>query len=296
MFNAKQFCDDHSILWYPPGKNVARGWIGIRCPFCDDTSSHGGFHLNKGFYSCWKCGGRNLISVIRALTGTQNTEQCKAILKKYSSGIQPLRRDKTQKKGLPEVRLPPGTGLLNERAKQYLKSRNFDPYKLIREWGLMSTGHIGPLKNRILAPIYFQYKIVSYQCRAMTDEGIRYLPCDDEDEVVPFKNIVYGLNNISSRQCLVVEGITDVWRMGAGSLATFGTGFTKKQVFFFAKNFDHIFIMYDSSYEAQEQAQKLCQRIGGLGRQAEILELTKGDPAELTDEESAYWMRQLSLR
>lgn len=297
-FNAERFLEDHQISWFPPGtKNVGRGYIGIQCPFCEDLSSHGGFNIERAFYSCMRCGGHWMPKVIAALTKT-DIYNAKKILKKYSSGKPTTKEFKTHKY-ISKVIFPPGTGPLNDKAKQYLINRDFDPSKLVSEWGLLSTGHIGEYKFRILAPIYLKGQLISYQCRDITGKSpIPYKGCPIEESVYNLKYSLYGFDKaILKKRCVVVEGLIDNWRLGPGVVATFSMKFTPQQVLMLARNFDQIFIMYDAEVDAQEQADKLYYQLRGYGKEAEILGLPDGieDPGELSNDQAKEIMKELRL-
>ena len=74
-FNAKSFLEDYQIPYFLENdKNVSHGFIGVTCPQCDDTSSHGGFNTAKGYYKCWRCGFHPLPKIIAVLTGVNFTQ------------------------------------------------------------------------------------------------------------------------------------------------------------------------------------------------------------------------------
>jgi hypothetical protein len=296
MFHAQNFCEDYSINWFPSGtKNVGSGWIGIQCPFCDDPSSHGGFNIEKGYYSCHRCKGHWMPKVIAALTKS-SLSKSKKIIKKYSS-----KDDYTEKKieykYASKVIFPPDTGPLTDRAKQYLMSRNFDPDYLASEWGLLSTGNIGEYKFRILAPVYLKGQLISYQCRDITGKNIPYKGCPIDESVYFLKHTLYGIDKaIPHKKCIVVEGIVDSWRLGPGAVSTFSMNFMIPQVLMLARNFDEIFIMFDAEDRAQEQADKLYHQLTiGYDKKTEILNLKTGDPGSLSNEEAKNIMKEIGL-
>ena len=296
-FQAQKFLEDHQVRWFPPGsRNVGRDFIGIKCPFCPDKSSHGGFNIKKSYYSCHACGGHWLPKVIATLAKT-NIDNAIKIIKKYSTGEVHFKKQ-TKHKYISEITYPPGTGPLTDKAKQYLISRNFDPNYLVSEWGLLSTGNIGNYKFSILAPIYLKGRLISYQCRDITGNSIPYKGCPIEESVYFLKYTLYGFDKaILKNKCIVVEGFVDNWRLGPGAVATFGIQFTSQQVLLLAKSFDKIFIMYDEKTEAdQEQADKLYHQLTiGYNKNVEILSLDSGDPGDLSDEMAKEIMKEVGL-
>jgi len=294
-FDAETFLTEYNIEYWDQGKNISPGWIGFQCPLnCGDLSNHGGFEIETGRYTCWRCGTHWNVKAIAALTNT-TFSKAKKILKKYSSGDvnKKVNVDYSYKS---KITFPSGTKQLTERAKTYLKNRNFDPDYLAREWGLMSTGNIGEYKFRILAPIYLNNKLISYQCRDITGKsGVSYLPCTIEESVYNFEYSLYGIDKTKNRKCIVVEGITDVWRLGPGSVGTFGIKFTMKQISLLIKKFDEIVILFDPEDQAQEQADKLYHALRGYNKTVEILTLDSGDPGDLPDNEAKSIMREIGL-
>lgn len=259
-FNAKSFLEDYQIPYFLENdKNVAAGWVGITCPQCDDTSSHGGFSVSKAYYKCWRCGFHPLPKIIAVITGV-NFNQAKGIIKKYSAVSGDVTQRERIKNTNSHITFPSDTGLLTNKAKKYLISRKFDPEVIAKKWGILSTGRIGFYKNRILAPIYQNQRLVSYQCRDITGKaGKKYLACKQEEEIIQHQHTIYGFDQAvnKSKICVVVEGITDVWRLGAGAVGTFGISFTSQQAQLIAMNFNRVFILYDGEPQAQEQADYL---------------------------------------
>ena len=92
---------------------------------------------------------------------------------------------------------------------------------------------------------------------------------------------------------VVVEGITDAWRLGPGAVATFGIQFTLMQVILL-RQFESKYIMFDSADpQAIKQAEKLADYLSGFPGHVEIIETHCGDPAELTQKEADALMGEL---
>jgi 5S rRNA maturation endonuclease (ribonuclease M5) len=279
------------------GKNIGNGWIGIRCPVCPDHSDHGGFNLIKGHYSCWKCGWHRASKIIAILAKTTE-ENAKKIIRQYTTPYLPL----TPHHNEPCRALYAPTGPLKLpgqpltlRHQQYLISRKFNPAKLAALYGLLGTGPVGRLKHRIIIPIIQDGTVVSYQGRDITDmAGKRYLPCLKEEEIKPWKHCLYNIDNCNDK-IIIVEGVTDVWRLGYGAVSTFGTKFTTEQVkLIFKKNIKEVFILFDNEPTAQKQAYKLAREISGQNIEVTIVtELDNKDPAELSWQDAKELKRSL---
>src|SRR3990167_10574082 len=46
---------EHDIPYWERGKNVSIGFIGIKCPMCNDHSNHCGINTSNMLFSCWLC-------------------------------------------------------------------------------------------------------------------------------------------------------------------------------------------------------------------------------------------------
>ena len=301
MFSAKLFCEDYNIPYAQSGPHKREGWVNCACPFC---TGHSGYHLGieiqDGYASCYRCGYHPLIKVISVLTGVSQNA-AKDIIKKYSTVSAAVSPQESKKSVASRIIFPSDTQPLTQKAKNYLINRNFDPDKLSQIWNIQSTGHTGFYKYRILAPIYQKQKLVSYQCRDITGKHPqKYLACHQEDEVIQHQHCIYGLDQAAERKCIIVEGITDVWQLGIGSVCTFGIGFTKQQARLLAMNFDRVFIMYDSEPQAQEQAEELGFLIGSsFGNIVEVINLpflvSEIDPGDLPQDTADEIMKEIGL-
>ena len=296
-FNAERFLSDYNIPTDPDNSNGGPEWVQVMCPFpdCDDANYHGGFNLRSGAYHCWRCGKHPLLQAVRLLARC-SIPQARIIIEKYRSPITSpatAREWDIQRPGT--IEMPPGSGPLNERARRYLESRRFDPDYLERKYHLQSTGNTGQYKFRIMAPIYYRGQWISYQGRDITGKAPqRYKVCGRELEIIHYKHVLYEIDRAKSGgAAVVVEGITDQWRLGDGAVATFGIMYTQEQLILLCESFSCLFIFYDAEPQAQEQAHKLALECGSLGTRAEVIHPDCDDPASMTDEEAQQLMKEL---
>lgn len=289
MFDATQFYQDHNIPYWTEGKNVQKGWVNIKCPFCGDTSNHFGYNLNKGYTNCWLCGWHHIESAIVSLLDCSVYEALK-IRNDYSTSRPKLKIRKTKRPTT--IELPLGCRQMGEMHKNYLKKRNFDPAELESEFDLMGCGYVGDYKFRIIAPIYFNGKLVSYQGRATNNKtSPKHKACKKTLEIIDHKTILYNIDNCKNDKVVIVEGIADCWRMGHNSIATFGTGFTQEQILLIKQRFSEAFILFD--FNAQEQADQLAAMLSGIGMKITIIDLADDDPAEMSDKQAKKLMREV---
>lgn len=291
MFNAKQFCSDYEINIPDLSQNTQEGWVNIQCPFCDDDTNHGGINTAGGYFYCWKCGWHSLFDLIAELTELRSYEVSQ-ILNTYDRPEIIKKRKKSYAKN---IELPLETIELQKQHKMYLQNRNFDYTQLQKTWNIKGTLNTGPYSYRIIAPIYYKNKLVSYQARDITDKAsIKYKACKIKKEIIHHKHMCYGIDKIENKKGIIVEGITDVWRIGSGAICTFGTSYTPQQVQFIKNHLDTIFILYDfREKQAKEKATKLCCDLS-LFCSVEIIELdVEGDPGNMSQKDADYLKKTL---
>jgi DNA primase len=296
-FDAEKMLKEYGMSYRTTGKNCSPGWINIQCPFCTDNSAHLGINLDNGTANCWNCGKKPLKDVLKALLGV-TPYQAIGIIKKYSKNISKSRLKPISEDSITQVReviFPIGTDKLEKMHCDYLEERNFDPKQLEKDWKILGTSCIGNYKFRIVIPIYFEGRLISYQARDITEEAIlRYKACSKTDEIIHHKNILYGIDNVLTDRAIVCEGIFDVWRLGYGAIATFGIAYTARQVLLLVSRFKKIFVLFDSESQAQKQADKLASELVGFGKDVEILDIGEGDPGELSEVEAKEIMKLIS--
>lgn len=295
-FDAEKFLLDHSIPYTTSGKHARPGWVQIACPFCvGNPGWHGGFCIQDSYYNCWRCGHHTMAKVIRKLTNATSWGHAKFILEQYTTQIishqhRPILTPKPI-----TLELPKGCGPLKRMHLDYLRGRNFDPHQLVREWGLQGTGPLGRYNFRIIAPIYVNNQLVSYQGRDVTGRSpLKYKACRMVDEIIHHKHTLYGLDQSIGDTAVVVEGITDVWRLGPGSLSTFGIEFTTPQIEVLASRFKRIVVVFDEDPQAIEQANTLAHQLAPLRIDVARISLHDvNDPADLAPDDAKRLMREI---
>ena len=298
MTDIIRLLQDFKIPFRTHGTQISQGWLGIsECPFCGKSDYGFGINIESGRCNCWRCSGHSLVDTIKALLGV-DYHTAKDIIESYSkSNVRRavLTQDKAHKATNSFCSYSDKTFDLNDRHRAYLESRNFDPDKLIKMWDLKGTHNIGEYRFRIMAPIMYKAKMVSYTGRDITGKaGIKWKTCKAENEVVPHKHILYGLDHCKSDSCLVVEGPGDVWRMGYNAVSTFGTSFKLEQAMLLCNRFKRVFILYDAEPKAQEQARALGVLLSARRIEVEILQLTEcNDPGDLNQNEADDIMKSL---
>lgn len=278
-------------------KHTQVRWANVVCPFCTGNPGyHLGFHLDSGAWKCWRCGNHGLYSVLSAFLG-YDKKKIREALDRFKGRPTAKSEDERKAKGRAHtLGLPPGTTDILPGHRAYLRERGYQVGKLLRNWGLKSTGPLGPYKHRIVIPITFQNKIVSYTARDVTGKAdLKYKSCKLENEVVYHKSILYGVDMLPYRTGVLVEGCPDVWRLGPGALGTFGIEFTPEQVMCAAIHLDYAYVFYDPEKQARKQAEKLGLALSALGVEVEILNAPDGhpDPGDMSQEAADELMLEL---
>jgi len=296
--NIIKFCEDYHIEMAPQDhKHAGAGWVNVVCPFCSGNPGfHLGFDVTKNYFRCWRCGYHPITKVIQKLTGV-NKHEAYRILKIYGGRVT-APKSKIIKIKRKKFKYPFGTDILQNNHKRYLEKRKFDPDKLEYEWDLLGTGPAALLdgidySHRILAPIYYQNKIVSFQTRAITNKtGVKYLACPKPREEIHHKHILYGMDKVSGKVVVLVEGITDVWRLGPGAVACFGIGWKLQQRKLLTQNFDRIIILFDDDPQARKEATGLMMETGFRGKNI-IKHTIEGDPGGMSQDDADHLMKDL---
>jgi DNA primase len=285
-FDFESFCQDNSIDYSTEGNRHSRpGWINIHCLFCQGIQEyHLGWNLEKGYFNCWRCGFHPVKKVVARILNISEAEAWE-VIKHYEGESTYTPQDKKLIRSTSEVSLPVGCCAMTDRHRRYLKKRGFNPERLEKEWSLLGTGPVGPYKFRIIAPIFYKKKLVSYQGRDITGRTeLRYKTCAKENEVRDHKHCLYGLDEVEGDSVIVVEGITDAWRLGVGNaVATFGIIYTPAQVGLLMR-FKNVFVFFDSADpQAIKQAEELGWELGAFGINAEIIETRYADPGSMPE-------------
>lgn len=293
--------EDFKIDYRKSGhKHCRTGWVQAPCPFC---SGNPGYHLGfcidrkSQFYNrfvCWRCGGKSTIKTIQSILKVRE-EEARRIISSYGGIPSETTHKKTVKiSRIIDVNLPSGTVALSSipGAIRYVEKRGFDPTDLQEIWGVMASGpgcflsyedKKIDLRFRLIIPIHYSGKIVSFQCRDWTGKSkLKYITCPMALESVFHKNILYGLDRANSKSVILMEGVTDVWRYGPGAVACFGIKYTETQVNLLARKFEEVFVMFDSEPQARIQALAIMRDLKERGVKGKVIRLPRGsDPGSM---------------
>jgi DNA primase len=165
---------------------------------------------------------------------------------------------------------------------QYLANRGFDATQLAEEWGVLGTNHLGgKWAWRIIIPIHnVRGEVVSYQGRAINETTKpKYRMLENENSLEDPRELVYGLHRVPKNAVVIVEGVTGVWRIGPGTVATFGIDWDRKQAALL-RRFQHRFIIFDPEPKAQQRAEELAKVLSLFPGHTELVYGFRTDPGE----------------
>lgn len=294
-----QLYKDHNVRFQTEGhKHCRPGWVNAECPFCTGNPGlHLGVTLDGSHGYCWRCGYHPVPKVVAKLLNVGETK-AKQIIREYHGVTNtPEPRIKLRRK---RHKLPSSISPLLLTHQRYLKKRGFDPTKLEKEWQLLGTGPVSSLdginyKHRIIAPVFWEGRQVTFQGRDITDRHpLKYLACPKAREEIHHKHLLYGKQEAWGHTGICVEGITDVWRLGPAAFCTFGIEFTLPQVRAMKKHFQRVAVIFDTDPQAQVQAAKLVAELCFRGVDAFNIVLTNGqDPGSLSEEKARQLIKTI---
>jgi len=284
MFDIKAYLGDTGVTYYDFGKNVTQGWTTISCPFCGDRSNHGGISPSGESYSCLVCGQKGHVTkLIHHLEGI-SWEQTKVRFSEYSSDLLVYTHKAVDRASSVEWPLPNAEKTFPSLHAQYLINRGYDLKQLRKLFDIQAVYQIGPMKYRIVIPIYENGKLVTYIGRDVTGTApLKYRNLPEKRSVLTAKECVYNLDNVHD-EALIFEGVTDVWRFSYNAVATLGLQYTQRQVRLLSERLKKAYVCFDAGTHAQQQAHALAEELGCAGVQVELLTLPENvdDPGELT--------------
>ena len=272
-----EYLDDRGIDYSTSGKNVSEGWIGLQCPCCEDRSNHLGINLTSNIFNCFICGTKGGPAQLVMALENVHYSQAQEILQKYSSATLTTQEKFISSK---HVELPFGLSKeLQPQHKAYLESRNFSA-ETYEKYKLQCFGPVGDYKFRIFIPFFRKNKLVTFTSRDITDKQRKYKACPNEQSILTPHQTLYNIDSVRD-VAIVVEGVTDVWRIGEGAVALNGLQCSSAQLKLLA-NFSRVYIMLDNT--AQDQATEIGENLS-MFTDVHILALKEGDPADLPESE-----------
>jgi DNA primase len=288
--NIENYFNDKAISYSRPGKNVASGWIGIKCPYCYDHANHCGINVTSCKFSCFLCGEKG--GIVKLIAKLENTpfRVAEEIAKKYTDNIfADFNESENETIHIKQVAIPKGfTERFNDIHLNYLADRGFDADRIIRKFDLLASSITGDYRFRIFAPVYINRVLVNYQMRTVAHVEPKYISCKDSLAAYKLKSCLYNIDTVK-KTVVLCEGITDVWKIGDGAVALFGKTITSEQILLLLKTgVERVVICLDSAEkdpDSPANSRKISNKLTGLFKFVDTLELDKGDPGDMSQQE-----------
>ena len=224
-----------SIDYKTSGKNISAGWIGTNCPFCGEQNYHCGVNLDSKRYSCWVCSASGTILKLVAVKIKTTYAVGNKIIDKHRG----FRYEAPVRTLSPEVILPSHLSPLGKQGRTYLENRGFNADEIEEKYLLQQSNifsnlkidnHVWDFKCRIFIPVIIDHEIVTYTGRDWTDQqDPKYQNAPIEAGTILTSECVYNIDSVVDK-ALIVEGPTDVWKLGDEAIATLGVKFSHAQI------------------------------------------------------------------
>jgi hypothetical protein len=279
-FAASSFLADHGI----EVGEVTRSYLNAPCCWCHGSSTSPtplGFHRTGGYVTCFRCGSHPLVHTIARILHL-SIPQAQAIRGQYTYA------DASQKSleiTFASSCTPPG-GPLTPRYRAYLESRGLDPELIALEYGVLASGPICrwygetrdwkgvDFSDRLVVPISDRLgRVVAFQGRTIArNEPMRWKFPPLDRVAAHYKETLYNLHRHQGDTVAVVEGIPDAWKLGRGSVASYGTSMSQTQIRLLG-GFRRVVMLFDSEPAAQARARRVAREISALGARVDVCDL-----------------------
>lgn len=287
--NLRELLNQYDVPFKEHGEHehATAGWLSVDCPACSPRMNRFrlGINLSYLYCSCWSCGPKRLFDVLVEITGAGRKGIGEVIGKLDRVSIQ----RRWEHRG--RLKLPGGVGPLLPAHLKYLRRRYFNPDELSRVWGVQGIGKDARHPWRLFIPIHFHGEVVSWTTRSLSDNhGRRYWSASPDQEAIPHKRCLYGWDYVK-HAAIIVEGPTDVWRIGPGAMCTFGTSFTPSQLTLMSQLVRAV-VVYDNEPAAQRQAERIANTLAPVVSEVFVVTLPEADPGSASERNVARLRRR----
>lgn len=283
MFDWAGFFNEHNIEYATGGRNVSKGNIAIKCPFCvDDPSQHMNVSLQGKGWACWRDADHRGTSVAKLVQQLLNTSWSEAsviaggedtsvppaeaymqrLAELYPGEVVTRRRQLATPKGW--TPLAGAKGPTANLLYAYLRDRKggygrHDATSIAQRYDLQYTMS-DKWQKRVIFPIRDEYgNLVNYTGRSISDRAVvRYRTLSGSEAAMRMSECVLDLPRLlrTEGEALVVcEGPMDVARiswlgepLGVYATCIFTQNITDEQAGLLQRlsaNFNRTFIVFD---------------------------------------------------
>ncbi len=310
----EQLLDEYGVDFITTGQNSSKAFVNIQCELdacCGgDYKYKRGIHRSMCYSVCWAGGRTDETSVyhVSQMLGIPWKVWCENM------------EDASEEYGVDYKEYKPITDIEDHEEELFMEGdaleqihidylsgvRGFDSDWLQKEFGIRGTTFMpyeqGKLNlgYRIMIPIYYQGKLISYQGRSVQEDARnRYLCCPPEEELRFHKALLYNIDRATSKKVILVEGVFDALKLIQASgnyniVASYGTAIEPQQLQVLRERYDEVFILYDPEEKAQQHAEEIKAYMEQFGKKAHSISL-KGDadPGDLSLEVGKFVVETL---
>lgn len=245
MFDIQAFLHSESIFYRDSGENCKAGHVVVNCPFCieegrGDEGQHMGIELATGAWGCWRNArhrGRNLPFLVSKLARISVAEAAKLVGSETPMLSASMARRLYDSKNLLDVvssaqqEVPVGPEFIEwppeihsmsesacpERFYTYLEHkrgfRKQDLDSVVDTYDLHYAIE-GDFRERIILPVYYQGRLVTFTGRHIGHSTLRYRSLDKESSAVPIFDMVGNYDTLCTHTgvFVLVEGPLDMMK------------------------------------------------------------------------------------
>jgi len=175
----------------------------------------------------------------------------------------------------------------HHQAVTYLANRGFDAYELGPRYGISfcqdAPENLFRADKRLIAPIVMRNELVGWQGRyigEITNSKIpKYYTCPGTNK----RLMLYGLDEaLALPYAFVVEGVTDVWAIGAGAVALLGKTASQQQQLLLQHHWSTVVLLLDEG--AYYESEAIYRSLRGVMSVVWVQLPADADPASLPRE------------
>lgn len=285
---SRTFKDPKTNKWVQSNLDSGEEYISC-CPFCGDKNYH--------LYVNYRYGSRDLISgTVRTrlaccfhgcLEKEENRRKLyEALCVGNVCSVDPVVVMETVSNSVPSFSeiSPPGNLTLvadleeDHPAVKYLCHDRGYSRELLREYDIAycESSHYKSASNRIIIPIVFQGKYRGWQARSIGNPkfGPKYFTAPGLKKSC----LIYNFDRAS--KCpypVIMEGATDVWRVGEAGICLFGKTISERQLSLVQQTWRKAIVLLDP--DAEKEAKSLCNKLRSASVLTSMVTLPTGvDP------------------
>lgn len=319
----EKFVQDYRI---PTRRGSAGVNIEIHCPFCgpNDHSKHMGLHMESTKFGCWKGGhahsGRNPAILIQKLLNVDEQEALNISLAYFDISDYDFTRNTGRRhvfNSIVEPKIPEEFCSFSSTTEEfkaltqqqvlaqaevgmYLVERGFDPIFATKRFNLkFAVG--GDFEKRLIIPITWNRKILTWTSRSINDDYPRYKAC--KDSIYKPDMFLFDSDNLTGGKALLLcEGPLDAMKAtscliaGVHATCLFGLNISDQQIMLlmaWSEMYEKVFVCLDST--ELKAALKMVQQLSWYIPNVKILIPNRKDFGETPISELTEELQQKCL-